>query len=137
MAMNTLTIHKHVDLNGPTNVPTKGDESPTLKGTLGHKADAGKPRMELLSPEALEGLAKVMTFGAAKYGDRNWEKGLTFSRVFGAGMRHMWAWWRGEDIDPESGLSHLDHAAFAMMTLSHFNKRRRSDLDDRPAPPQD
>lgn len=89
----------------------------------GTKFDKGKVRYELLAPEALEGTAKILTFGAAKYSDRNWEKGMKYSRIFGALMRHLWAWWRGESFDPETQLSHLHHAACCIMFLQTYEAR--------------
>ena len=96
----------------------------------GRKDDKGKLRFDLIPVEPLEQLANVYTFGATKYADHNWRKGIVFSRIFGAIMRHMWAFWRGEDNDKESGLSHLAHACWGTMTLMEF-MRNRKDLDDR------
>lgn len=107
------------------------DVSPTEKLTdEGVKHDSGKPRFELLAPEALEGTARILTFGATKYADRNWEKGMKWSRVFGALMRHLWAWWRGQHADPETGESHLHHAACCIMFLQAYEAREIGE-DDR------
>lgn len=95
------------------------------------KNDQGKAPFELLPPEALFGTADAMAVGAGKYGERNWEAGLKMGRVFGAAMRHLWAWWMGEDLDPESGLSHLHHAGACVMMLQAYSVRGRVDLDDR------
>lgn len=89
----------------------------------GKKFDEGKPRYDLLAPELLEEVSKVLAFGAQKYGDRNWEKGMDWHRPFGALMRHSWAWWKGEELDQESGLSHLSHAACNLMFLLAYSKR--------------
>lgn len=97
----------------------------------GVKHDGGKLRYELIPPELLEGIAWVLTHGAKKYGDRNWELGIKYSRIFGALMRHMWAWWGGEDLDKESGKSHLWHAGCELAFLIAFETRERTDLDDR------
>lgn len=96
----------------------------------GVKYDDGKPDYSLLPPEAVEATARVFTMGASKYGRRNWEKGLSYSRVFAACMRHMWAWWRGEDKDSESGLSHLHHAACNIMMLQWYSANNKGE-DDR------
>lgn len=96
------------------------------------KRDFLKLRYDLLPPEALQEVVEVLSFGAAKYGDRNWEKGLPYSRYFGAAMRHLWAWWRGEDLDPESGLSHLAHAGCCVLFLLTYELRGMKTLDDRP-----
>jgi hypothetical protein len=98
----------------------------------GTKFDQGKLRLDLISPYAEEGLASVLTFGANKYNDRNWEKGILYSRVFAAARRHMRSWWKGEDLDPETGLSHIDHAQACLHFLSHYVKGDYSEFDDRP-----
>ena len=96
----------------------------------GKKHDSSKIRMDLLSPIALEEIAKVMTFGAKKYGDNNWRNGLAWSRVIGALLRHVFAFIRGEDTDPESGLSHLSHAGCCLMFLLEYRITHPT-LDDR------
>lgn len=97
----------------------------------GLKYDSGKPRMELLPTIALEEVAKVLTFGANKYGAWNWAGGIVYSRLIGAALRHIFAWIRGENLDPESGLSHLAHAACCILMIIHFIKADRAQLDDR------
>lgn len=89
----------------------------------GVKHDSGKPRMELLDPLALQGLAQVLTFGASKYpGPHNWRKGFAYSRLLGAALRHIFAFMNGQDTDKESGLSHIDHALACLMFLSNHVK---------------
>ena len=65
------------------------------------------PRFDLFPADALEEVAKVYTVGAKKYGDRNWELGMSYGRLFGSLLRHVYAWWRGERDDKESKLHHL------------------------------
>lgn len=106
----------------------------------GLKYDAGKVRLELLPPELLFGVATILTFGANKYEDRNWEKGMKWSRVFGALMRHMWAWWGGKgpttksfllgELDDETGKSHLWHAGCCLAFLIAYEEREVGE-DDR------
>jgi hypothetical protein len=96
----------------------------------GLKYDEQKPRMDLLDFQALEGLSKVLTFGANKYAAHNWRKGISYSRLTSALLRHLAAIQRGEDIDPESGLPHIDHLGCCWMFLSNMTKTR-PDLDDR------
>lgn len=86
----------------------------------GMKFDNGKNRFDLLPVGPLDALAQVYTFGAQKYADHNWRKGIKWSRIFAAIMRHLWAFWRGEDKDPESGLPHLAHAAWGTFTLLEY-----------------
>lgn len=96
----------------------------------GLKFDQAKPRMDLLDFDALEGLAKVLTFGANKYAAHNWRNGISYSRLTAAMLRHLAAIQRGEDIDAESGLPHIDHLGCCWMFLSNMTKTR-PDLDDR------
>lgn len=96
----------------------------------GTKYDGGKNRVDLLDSLALEGLAQVLTFGATKYAAHNWRGGISYSRLISSLLRHLFAIQRGEDIDPESGLPHIDHVGCNWMFLSNFTKTR-PDLDDR------
>ena len=103
--------------------------------TQGTKFDSGKLMFELISPQAMRGLATILTYGAKKYAARNWEQGLTFSRVYGATLRHLQdAWWAGEDIDPETGYNHVHHALCNLMFLAHYVSfpERYAKFDDRP-----
>lgn len=96
----------------------------------GRKFDEGKVRIELFPPEALVAISDILTFGAQKYGDHNWAAGMKWSRVFGALMRHMWAWWAGEKADAETGKSHLWHAGCCIIFLIAY-EMRGSGEDDR------
>ena len=102
----------------------------------GIKDDSGKPQIGLIPAVFIWGLARVLTFGAMKYtrdgvnGEHNWRKGLKYSRCFDALQRHLWAWWNGEENDPESGESHLDHASCCLAFLREMSEDRK-DLDDR------
>ena len=100
-----------------------------IKKVTGLKYDADKPRMDLLDPWALEGLAAVLTFGAKKYAAHNWRGGIAYSRLVAAMERHIGAIQKGEYIDGESGLPHIDHIGCCWMFLSHMMKKR-PDLDD-------
>lgn len=95
-------------------------------------AKGRKPqRMELVPWQAVAVVSEVYGFGASKYDDHNWLRGYQWSLSFGALMRHLSAWWSGEDTDPESGLSHMAHAGFHVLALLTFEQRFPS-LDDRP-----
>lgn len=95
------------------------------------KNDDSKVRVELVTTEFIWQVAEVMTLGAKKYEAWNWTKGLPWMRTYAAVMRHMYLWASGEDKDPESGLSHLAHAAANIMFLTTWS-RTKKDLDDRP-----
>lgn len=113
-----------------------GDFNGKVDGS-GYKTvmDSPKTPIELIPPQFLEGIAAVLQFGAKKYARNNWMKGMSWSVVFGSIMRHLWAWFRGEENDPESGLPHLWHAGCGLMFLSFFAHRLENNpyktFDDR------
>ena len=90
----------------------------------------GKRRWSLLDLKTLEGLIQVLEFGAEKYGDYNWQKGLPVTEVYESLMRHIIAWKDGKDIDDESGLSHLDHAICNLYFLKWYSFNL-PEVDDR------
>lgn len=100
----------------------------------GTKHDSNKVRTDLYPTASFLGTCRVLTHGAKKYAARNWEKGILFGRVYGALLRHLFAWWAGEDIDPESGEHHLDHAGCCIAFLQHYTKHpaHYGSFDDRP-----
>lgn len=98
---------------------------------VGVKYDTGKDRWDLLPVKPIEAVVRILTFGCIKYNDRNWEKGFVWGRVFAATMRHLWKWWGGESLDPETGESHLAHAATNIFFLLEFEARGIG-TDDRP-----
>ena len=95
------------------------------------KYDGEKVRLDLLPVQPIIEIGKVLTYGAKKYSERNWEKGLAWSRCYAASLRHLLAWQSGETNDPETGLSHLAHAACEILFLLEFS-RTHPELDDRP-----
>jgi hypothetical protein len=97
----------------------------------GFKADESKNRLDLIPPEALQRVGEVYTYGSRKYADHNWRKGLKYSRLYGATLRHLFAFWTGEDNDKESKLPHLAHATFGLLGLLQYQEEGRRQLDDR------
>lgn len=69
------------------------------------------------SPVLLE-LGVPMQEGAHKYGRHNYRAiGVRTSVYYDATMRHMMSWWEGEDIDPDSGVSHVTKAIASLVVL--------------------
>lgn len=86
----------------------------------------------LIALSMLKLASVVLGFGASKYDAHNWRRGMAWSDVFRALQEHLWAFWEGEDYDPESGLPHLGHAACCLMFLcEYWLCERYRKLDDR------
>lgn len=100
----------------------------------GTKFDNGKADLSLLPPPGLYGAARVFEFGAKKYGRYNFTKGFTASRLIAASLRHITAWAWGEDLDSESGESHVHHAICCLLMLCQI-KELGTLTDDRFKPP--
>lgn len=96
------------------------------------KHDGDKSAVELIPFVALERIGEVLAYGASKYARNNWRvgNGLAWSRLLGAALRHLYAWGRGENIDPESGHSHLSHAAACVLFLLAY-ENEGGGTDDR------
>lgn len=96
---------------------------------VGVKYDAGKPDMALMPPHSQLELAKVLTFGASKYGPNNWRQLENLEqRYISAALRHINAYQKGEALDDESGLHHLAHAqaCLAFITEVEIERQNRS-----------
>lgn len=85
----------------------------------------GTKRTQLgaMDPAALIELARVAGMGAEKYAAYNYLKGFDWALAFNAMQRHALLFWSGEDDDPESGLSHMAHAAWMALALVSFAMR--------------
>ena len=104
----------------------------------GIKHDSDKPDYSLLPPGPIDMIAQVWTFGKKKYAAYNWCKGFLWSRPIAAALRHIFAFMRGENLDPESGKPHLAHAICCLMMLLEFLETNTG-IDDRykRSPPQE
>lgn len=87
----------------------------------------GKGRFDLITPYGLERLAKWYELGAKKYSDRNWEKGIPFSRYFDSAMRHMVKFIMGRYEE-----DHLAAAVWNLMAIMHHQALDEMELDDLP-----
>lgn len=107
-----------------------GDVNSQEKGS-GARYCGGKPDFSLIPLCTLEDEARVWEYGKAKYASWNWAKGMPWSVCFACLIRHMAAWQRGEENDPESGLPHLAHAMCNLRMLTLYSKTY-PEGDDRP-----
>ena len=99
--------------------------------SVGKHYDTGKPPLALLSTVALEDTAKVLAFGVEKYTAHNWRKGIGWTSIMSSALRHLFAFNNGEDLDEESGISHLAHAMCDIMFLLEYTYTEDSVFDDR------
>jgi FMN phosphatase YigB (HAD superfamily) len=92
----------------------------------GVKYDKGKPSLARLPSRATFEVGRVFEHGATKYddtdklNDNNWRKGMRWSRLLDASLRHIFAFKQGETMDQDSGLSHLAHAATSLLMLEEL-----------------
>jgi Domain of unknown function (DUF5664) len=125
-----LSIPGYVAYRDPSKTLTEmDDETESLLGEfkldepVGKKYDGDKTRWDLLPIESMESVVKVLTMGATKYGDNNWQLvDNARERYYAAAMRHLVEWRKGNKIDNESGESHLAHVMCNMVFLMHFDK---------------
>mgnify|MGYP003472555822 CR=1 FL=1 len=105
----------------------------TLMTTEAVKADIGKLDWSLVPFEALEGMVEVLEFGAKKYSAWNWTTGGGFmwTRLVASTLRHLFAFARGEDLDPESGLSHISHGQCNLLFLAYYIRNKNTVKDNR------
>lgn len=98
------------------------------KDALGVK----KVSMHCVSCRVQLELALAMTEGALKYGAHNYRAaGVRASVYYDAVMRHLMAWWEGEDTDPDSGVSHVIKA-MACLHVLRDSMHMQNWVDDRP-----
>lgn len=98
------------------------------------KHDSGKADWSLMPFEAVEEINKVLEFGAKKYAAHNWKQGggFKYTRILNSLLRHIFAFMRGEDKDPESGLSHMAHAGCNILFILYYLKyKEKYSNDDR------
>lgn len=93
--------------------------------------DGGKAPLANLPPAGIREVALVQAYGHKKYGDfNNYRKGMEVSRNCSCAIRHIMAYMDGETNDPESGRSHLAHAACRLMFILQ-NIADGVEIDDR------
>lgn len=95
------------------------EETRTTSSTGGQKG-VKEEQFDQIPIDALFEFARHYGRGAAKYDAHNFRKGYEYSKSFNALMRHAFAWWGGEEDDPETGTSHMAAVAwhaFNLMTL--------------------
>lgn len=96
----------------------------------GLRYDEGKTRVDLIPADALLEVGKVYLMGSSKYAERNWERGMKYSKVLGPMLRHLYKWMMGADRDEESKELHLSHVAFGALALLAYELRGIGKMND-------
>ena len=89
-----------------------------------------KPKMSLIPQLAMKEVAKVLTYGEAKYERFNYSKEQYTTTYIDACLRHVNEFLMNKNIDDESGLNHLAHAA-ANLLICLDNFINKNYIDDR------
>ena len=101
----------------------------------GFKLDKDKPKylnvFKYLDWEFLKECSEVMAKGEKVYGFENWKKQLNPDRIKNALIRHELDYFRGKEIDIESGKSHLSHIFCNIMFLYYYDHLRNTDNEKR------
>lgn len=91
---------------------------PVTGGQKGSKIE----QYALIPSFPLAEVAKVYGYGVTKYPPGNWRKGYDWSLSISALFRHIEKFRQGESIDPDTGIHHLGHAAWHLLTLMEFER---------------
>lgn len=96
------------------------EEAPTSGGAA-LRFNTGKPKLSYVldSMPALKDMVAVMEFGAEKYDRNNWKKGFPKEELLDSMLRHVDAFYSGEDTDPDSGEPHVGHILCNAMFLAY------------------
>ena len=88
--------------------------------------------LHLVPPVAIHHEALAFADGATKYGPYNWrDKQVSSSIYYAAAMRHLMAWWDGEELSEDAGVKHLAHARACLAILLDAESINKLN-DDRP-----
>lgn len=88
--------------------------------------NGGKPQWSLVHFKSLEPMIRVLEFGALKYAPRNWQKPMDITQILESMQRHLAALFDGEEVDNESGISHMGH----IMCNAMFYNYHKSTQDE-------
>jgi hypothetical protein len=91
-----------------------------------------KPPQSTIPQNVMAEVGVAMLEGALKYGRHNYRVlGVMASVYYDATRRHIDSWWEGEDIDPDSKLSHITKAIASLVVMRDAMMNEKLN-DDRP-----
>ncbi len=109
---------------------TQSDETRVTDPDTGGQKGEKLAQLGAIDPTSIMDVARVAGYGAQKYARYNFTLGYRWSLSYDALQRHLHAWQAGDNLDDESGLPHLAHAAWHCLTLLTFQRFDRG-TDDR------
>lgn len=111
----------------PNGINDSGERISYGENKAVREPSTGKGRFDLITPFGLARLARWYELGSQKYSERNWEKGIPFSRCFDSAMRHMNKYMMGMTDE-----DHLAAACWNLLAIMHYEENGQKDLDDLP-----
>lgn len=96
------------------------DHRDITKSTTGLRYNEGKLPWHLVDFRALKSMVEVLKYGKAKYDEDQWKKGLSLKEIRDSFIRHMIEWNAGNEVDEESGLSHIGHMMCNLLFYEYF-----------------
>lgn len=113
--------------NKLTGIDDGGERMSYGEGRAEREPSTGKGRYDLVTPFGLMRLAKWYELGAKKYSNRNWEKGMPFSRYIDSAQRHINKYIMGMTDE-----DHLAAAVWNLMAIMHHEELGQTEFDDMP-----
>ncbi|MDE6568194.1 MAG: DUF5664 domain-containing protein [Lachnospiraceae bacterium] len=117
----------HTNKKEISNIDDGGDRMSYGNGKAVREPSTGKGRYDLITPFGIARLARWYELGAQKYADRNWEKGMPFSRYIDSAKRHI-----DKYIMGMSDEDHLAAAVWNILCIIHHEELGQTELDDMP-----
>lgn len=103
----------------------------TIMPDRADRFNTGKRQWSMVDFKSIEPMVEVLEYGAKKYSKDNWKRGLPVLEICESLLRHVFAFMDGEDLDSESGLSHLGHIQCNAMFLAYVLREKKEEFDDR------
>lgn len=125
-----LKIRKLLRENTKKDIEYMEDKKESKVDGGGMRFNSNKAELHQVPTSVINGIAKVLMYGAQKYEKGNFRRGMKWTTPYDCLTRHMMLWLDGEELDEESGLPHLYHAAANIAMLIEFAETC-PELDDR------
>ena len=123
MTMSNNTENKKHVLNFEDlsfkNVPELLEE-----GDRALRYNEGKPKWSYVHYDSLIPMIRVLEYGALKYAPFNWKKPMPLDEILESMQRHLAALMDGEEVDEESGISHMGHIMCNAMFYNYHSKKK-------------